>query len=566
MMRIIAITLLLLISTYTFAGVFAETNDTMSYQGELIFSGSPANGNFDFILKGYSALTGGDLLPTESTHLNVPVVNGLFTLNEVALDASFFGGLDVYIEVNVRQGGGNPTYTALSPRQKIHAAPYATNLISGDAQIGQVYTFGIAGWRAQDNTHFSGNFDDLSNIPADIADGDADTTYAAGTGIAIAGTTITNTGDTDASDDVTRLDDLSDAIIQRSSLFVGDGSGVNNTTNIANNDGLFNTAVGNLSLNSNISGYNNTALGASALLSNVSGRQNTALGVAALRNNTGSKNTSIGNGSGYDNVNGSGNIFIGYRAGHDETGSNKLYIENSESATPLIGGDFLTNEVVINGKLGIGIDSPDEKLHVQGNGFEVALIESTSIGGAASVILQTNNSSSNSFIIKKHATNASGSIDGITLANSSLIKSGTTAGPLIVDVASNNPMYFLTNSATNMVLEADGDLELKNNLTAPDSGDADMKAYIYGSTANLSGAINTLRSSDGFIVAQVSVGRYRVTFDTSPGNTYIVNVNVIGTSPLFATLNRSADYFDVYTWDNNGAHTDAVFNFSVFKK
>ncbi|WP_452220238.1 hypothetical protein [Lacinutrix salivirga] len=47
----------------------------------------------------------------------------------------------------------------------------------------------------------------------------------------------------------------------------------------------------------------------------------------------------------------SGNVFIGYQSGLQESGSNKLYIENSDSSTPLIYGDFNANEVEVNGTL-----------------------------------------------------------------------------------------------------------------------------------------------------------------------------------------------------------------------
>jgi hypothetical protein len=48
---------------------------------------------------------------------------------------------------------------------------------------------------------------------------------------------------------------------------------------------------------------------------------------------------------------GNGNIFIGYNAGSYETGSNKLYIANSNTSKPLIYGDFgaAFPFVVING-------------------------------------------------------------------------------------------------------------------------------------------------------------------------------------------------------------------------
>jgi hypothetical protein len=42
---------------------------------------------------------------------------------------------------------------------------------------------------------------------------------------------------------------------------------------------------------------------------------------------------------------------IGHKAGYNEAGSGKLYISNSDTASPLIYGDFATQEVTINGNL-----------------------------------------------------------------------------------------------------------------------------------------------------------------------------------------------------------------------
>ena len=38
-------------------------------------------------------------------------------------------------------------------------------------------------------------------------------------------------------------------------------------------------------------------------------------------------------------------LFLGYQAGYNETGSNKLYIDNSSTSDPLIEGDFSSNTV-----------------------------------------------------------------------------------------------------------------------------------------------------------------------------------------------------------------------------
>ena len=74
---------------------------------------------------------------------------------------------------------------------------------------------------------------------------------------------------------------------------------------------------------------------------------------------TGGNNVFFGHEAGYS-VTGSGNVMLGYRAGKDETGSNKLYIANSETTTPLIYGDFS------GVKVGIGVNSPQATLDVDG--------------------------------------------------------------------------------------------------------------------------------------------------------------------------------------------------------
>lgn len=157
--------------------------------------------------------------------------------------------------------------------------------------------------------------------------------------------------------------------------FVGFSSGTANTT------GNMNTGFGSNTLLANTTGINNVALGGFALRSISTASNNTAIGTATGQLTTGQSNTLLGafSGSnmlnannntflgfeaGLNNVNGSNNVFLGYRAGANETGSNKLYIDNSNTTTPLIWGDFNTNYVNINGNLGVGTATPIEKLHI----------------------------------------------------------------------------------------------------------------------------------------------------------------------------------------------------------
>lgn len=120
----------------------------------------------------------------------------------------------------------------------------------------------------------------------------------------------------------------------------------NNPTDAYN--GRQNIAIGNSALYSNLTGANNIAIGYQALYSAKQNDNNVAIGHKALWSNIiGSKNVAIGNEALLKN-NGSGNVAIGYKAGYNEFGNDKLYIANSETATPLIGGDFGAQKLCIN--------------------------------------------------------------------------------------------------------------------------------------------------------------------------------------------------------------------------
>ena len=120
-----------------------------------------------------------------------------------------------------------------------------------------------------------------------------------------------------------------------------------------------NTAIGTEALKLNTTGANNTAVGHQAMANGTTGNNNTVVGMNALYNVNGNNNTILGREAGFTTL-GSGNVFLGFRAGYDELGSNKLYIDNSNTATPLIYGNFANN------RLAIGGNSPAHKLHING--------------------------------------------------------------------------------------------------------------------------------------------------------------------------------------------------------
>jgi hypothetical protein len=119
------------------------------------------------------------------------------------------------------------------------------------------------------------------------------------------------------------------------------------------NSGSYNTAIGYSTMKAaSQTGNNNVSIGAYAGFSIVSASDNTIVGYSGMSQHTsGNNNVAIGRDAGANNLTGASNVFIGFSAGYNETGSNKLYIENSTSSTPLIYGEFDNDLVKINTKL-----------------------------------------------------------------------------------------------------------------------------------------------------------------------------------------------------------------------
>jgi hypothetical protein len=154
-----------------------------------------------------------------------------------------------------------------------------------------------------------------------------------------------------------------------------DNTGVGYGTLASITSGQNNTAIGSHAGNSVTSGERNTYLGSFASRDGsgsnntyigslsggpfdgaTSGSENTGVGATALnRITTGQTNVAIGKDAGFDLTSGSGNVLIGYSAGYSlTTQSNRLYISNSNDATPLIYGEFDTDILRFNGRVGIG--------------------------------------------------------------------------------------------------------------------------------------------------------------------------------------------------------------------
>ena len=414
---------------------------------------------------------------------------------------------------------------------------------------------------------FSGDYNDLINKP--------DTTR----------------WDTDSSDDVKSLNDLSDVRVTNSGQSFFFFSFNRNNTGAANlglgylalnknADGHGNIALGNDALGSNTAGNNNLAIGYNALNSNVSGSLNIAIGEFTLTKNIGppkgsglsSSNIVIGhyalenNITGYGNVvvgtngasidtsghcnvylgyeaasnsTGSNNIFIGYKAGYNETGSNKLYIENSSSSTPLIGGDFSKDYVTVNGKLGVGVDNPSDRLQVGKGESDNAVKVYSGSGHVSSLKLFEGNDYG-------FELQYDGKSDELNLWSKK----------------------FSGNEAIRTKWYKNGNVEINGKVITSEAGDADLKAYIYGSVRGSDGYVYIGESTGGFTLERVSTGVYKIKFNSySSDRAYVIVTNAYNSSaPVVMTYSKNNGYFNIYAWNLSGNHVDTYFNFVVYKR
>jgi|GEM_PF-1265486 len=160
-------------------------------------------------------------------------------------------------------------------------------------------------------------------------------------------------------------------------MFFGYQAGYHNTDGIynqffgykagfSNTSGGHNVFIGYQSGYQNTTAWTNTFIGGFSGYDNTTGTQNVFLGASSGANNTtGYNNVYVGYSAGNQDVTGHGNVFLGYEAGRNEGGSNKLYIDNTSTSSPLIYGDFGSNYLRFNGNVGISV-TPSYTLDVNG--------------------------------------------------------------------------------------------------------------------------------------------------------------------------------------------------------
>ncbi|MCO6465458.1 MAG: hypothetical protein J5I53_02470, partial [Bradyrhizobiaceae bacterium] len=265
----------------------------------------------------------------------------------------------------------------------------------------------------------------------------------------------------------------------------------------------------------------NTALGAQALFSATTGGSNVAIGTSASFNNvTGSNNTVVGTEAGNASGSTSNNTFIGWRAGNLTTGSgnvmigsdvgdaagfagfaNRLAIDNSNTLTPLILGNFATDQLTLNVATGTAAS-----FLVEGTAQTATVatpnVRIEHLGGAA--VTNTYVNDGNNGLVTSDVNGDMVKYDETTVLNPfAWLTTGNTivGGNNRFGTNSNNAVEFRTNATQRFTLTAAGNIE--NSL-----GDFNVNDNISPTVNNVNNlGSDALRWANGFFNgASVHIG------------------------------------------------------------
>ena len=203
--------------------------------------------------------------------------------------------------------------------------------------------------------------------------------------------------------------------------------------------GLFNTAIGNNSLNANTTGQYNTAIGSLSLQANTTGIDNTAIGSQSLQaNTTGNLNTAIGFQSLVLNTTGSNNTTLGSQALKENTtasfntaiGSNSLQNNTTASFNTAIGYNSLQANTNGTNNTAIGYNSLLNNINNDNTAIGVNSLLSNTSGTSNTAIglnsLFTNTTGSYNIAIGKYALNGSTTASNNTAIGYNSLQANTT--------------------------------------------------------------------------------------------------------------------------------------------
>lgn len=317
-------------------------------------------------------------------------------------------------------------------------------------------------------------------------------------------------------------------------------------------------------------GSDNTFVGYNAGYTNSSADFNVYLGSeAGYSGTTGGNNTAIGYQAGYSNSTGAGNVFLGYQAGYSETGSDKLYIDNSNTTTPLIYGDFSTDAITINGSLVINEQSANQDFRVESdNNTHMLFVDASSdqviAGSSNSFTLGTSTKSlqvsgtdvSAGIGVLRHSTDNEGATVNFGKAR------GTEASPTVVsdgDVLGSIRFYGYDGSdyvSEGAEIEAaisgtpgGNDVPTKLSFKTTADGSASPTTRMTILPSGFIGIGQTAPTTQLFVEAD---GATVATFNRTTSNGTIVDFQQDGTSEGSITFNGTNVLYNAFTGSHFG--------------
>lgn len=120
-------------------GVLPATTTPFSYQGRLLDGNSLANGSYEITFRLFDHATAGNQTGSSLVKSPVTVQNGLFTV-DLDFGDTAFDGTSRWLELGARLAGSADSVETLSPRQAIHAVPYAIRAFSGSGNASELLT------------------------------------------------------------------------------------------------------------------------------------------------------------------------------------------------------------------------------------------------------------------------------------------------------------------------------------------------------------------------------------------------------------------------------------------
>lgn len=357
-----------LIVLLTFAATFGQTS-SFTYQGKLLDSGSPANGQFDLTFRlfdGGGTQIGGDLVKDD-----VQVTGGIFTVTLDFGASTFATGSADSLEIAVRPGASSGAYTTLAPRQQLTSAPYAiksANSSSADTAVDSTQLGGVAA-----NQYVVTTDPRMTDARAPTAGSPnyiQNTTTLQASNFNITGNgTVGSTLSGNILNAATQFNIggnrvLTSFVFPIDSLYVGFNSG---TTS-----GSSNSFVGGFTGQVNV-GNGNSFLGDRTGFNNTSGSLNSFVGLSAGGSNTtGGSNSFFGVNTGVSNSTGSlitiiganANVSAGGLTNATAIGANALVSQNNSLVLGSING---VNNATADTNVGIGTMIPSQRLDVFGD-------------------------------------------------------------------------------------------------------------------------------------------------------------------------------------------------------